>query len=255
MFSPDQSVFLLLPLDQHSSPDHFNQVESSSTCKSLKQQFPHLSAPVISRPVLSKGSVVSSPVVAAAPVALPAVSVAATPALISRPPAVAASPGPVQAAVVSKPAVAPAFVAHATHNAAPVVHHSSHNAAPAHHAVHNSVAPAVEHHGSHGDVGVGITHHSDHGSSYDEKPDPFHFTYGVHDDKFYTDFSESRTGDEYGNIVGEYQVALPDGRVQYVKYTADANYGGTVMEVSYKGEARHPEIIHHNEHGLVSEQV
>ena len=92
-------------------------------------------------------------------------------------------------------------------------------------------------------------HGGDHGASYgNEQPDPFHFEYGVHDDKYYTDFSEARTGDEYGNIVGEYQVALPDGRIQYVKYTADANYGGTVMEVSYKGEARHPEVVHQTVH-------
>ena len=88
--------------------------------------------------------------------------------------------------------------------------------------------------------------HVDH---YDEHPDPFKFEYGVHDDKYYTDFSEHRSGDEYGNIVGEYQVALPDGRIQYVKYTADGNYGGTVMDVSYKGEARHPDIVHHSGHG------
>merc|ERR1712055_148759 len=88
--------------------------------------------------------------------------------------------------------------------------------------------------------------HVDH---YDEHPDPFKFEYGVHDDKYYTDFSEHRSGDEYGNIVGEYQVALPDGRIQYVKYTADGNYGGTVMEVSYKGEARHPDIVAHGHGG------
>ena len=87
-----------------------------------------------------------------------------------------------------------------------------------------------------------------HGSSYDEKPDPFHFEYGVHDDKYHTDFSEHRSGDEGGNIKGEYTVALPDGRIQHVSYVAD-NYGGTTMEVSYKGEARHPDIVHHSDHG------
>ena len=46
------------------------------------------------------------------------------------------------------------------------------------------------------------------------------------------------------------QVALPDGRIQYVKYTADGNYGGTTMEVSYTGEARHPE---HSGHSLIHE--
>eukprot|EP00091_Calanus_sinicus_P018483 TRINITY_DN4238_c0_g1_i1.p1 TRINITY_DN4238_c0_g1~~TRINITY_DN4238_c0_g1_i1.p1 ORF type:complete len:162 (-),score=62.23 TRINITY_DN4238_c0_g1_i1:59-475(-) len=82
-----------------------------------------------------------------------------------------------------------------------------------------------------GGIGIGVGHgggnavHSGpvHGGSYNEQPDPFKFEYGVHDDKYYTDFSEHRSGDEYGNIVGEYQVALPDGRIQYVKYTADGN--------------------------------
>ena len=94
-----------------------------------------------------------------------------------------------------------------------------------------------------GSVGIVSSGHGVSHGGYDEKPDPFHFTYGVHDDQYYTDFSESRSGDAEGNIQGEYQVALPDGRIQYVTYTAD-NYGGTVMNVEYKGEARHPEIVH-----------
>ena len=102
------------------------------------------------------------------------------------------------------------------------------------------------HSGGHG--GSHIVHSGSvhgHESSYDEKPDPFHFEYGVHDDKYHTDFSEHRSGDEGGNIKGEYTVALPDGRIQHVSYVAD-NYGGTTMEVSYKGEARHPDIVHHS---------
>merc|ERR1712106_154225 len=107
--------------------------------------------------------------------------------------------------------------------------------------------------GGHGG-GIGLGHggghvvHSVpvHGGDYHEQPDPFVFEYGVHDDKYYTDFSEHRSGDEYGNMVGEYQVAFPDGRTQHVKYTADGNYGGPVMEVSYQGEARHPDIVHHS---------
>merc|ERR1719228_1321628 len=86
------------------------------------------------------------------------------------------------------------------------------------------------------------------GEHYDEKPDPFHFEYGVHDDKYYTDFSEVRSGDEAGNIKGEYHVHLPDGRVQHVVYIADGNYGGTVMEVNYDGKATHPEYHGHG-HG------
>merc|ERR1712126_408510 len=104
----------------------------------------------------------------------------------------------------------------------------------------------VEHvgHVSH-DVG-----HSSGGHGYDEyeKPDPFQFEYGVHDDHYHTDFSEHRSGDEAGNIYGEYQVALPDGRIQYVDYKADGHYGGTVMEVRYEGEARHPEYVGYVEH-------
>ena len=95
--------------------------------------------------------------------------------------------------------------------------------------------------GGHG--GVGVISGGGHGGGYDERPDPFHFQYGVHDDKYYTDFSEVRTGDEAGNIKGEYTVALPDGRIQHVTYIAD-NYGGTVMDVKYDGEARHPDVVH-----------
>ena len=88
-----------------------------------------------------------------------------------------------------------------------------------------------------------------HGQGYDERPDTFHFQYGVHDDKYYTDFSEVRSGDEAGNIKGEYHVHLPDGRIQHVIYHADGNYGGTIMEVKYDGEAKHPDYHGHGGHG------
>ena len=39
-------------------------------------------------------------------------------------------------------------------------------------------------------------------------------------------------------------MALPDGRIQHVTYHADGGYGGTVMEVTYSGEAHHPEVVH-----------
>ena len=97
--------------------------------------------------------------------------------------------------------------------------------------------------------------HSSGGYGYDEKPDPFQFEYGVHDDHYYTDFSEHRSGDEAGNIYGYYEVALPDGRIQHVDYKADGHYGGTIMEVKYTGEARHPESYggYHSEHGAVAQ--
>merc|ERR1719402_1266182 len=88
----------------------------------------------------------------------------------------------------------------------------------------------------------GVVGHGGHGGDdYNERPDPFHFEYGVHDDKYHTDFSEQRSGDESGSMKGEYTVALPDGRVQHVIYHADGGYGGTIMEVKYSGEAHHPE--------------
>merc|ERR1711942_43022 len=70
----------------------------------------------------------------------------------------------------------------------------------------------------------------------------------VHDEKYHTDFSEQRSGDESGSMKGEYTVALPDGRVQHVIYHADGGYGGTIMEVKYSGEAHHPDY-HSGGHG------
>merc|ERR1711965_665105 len=83
----------------------------------------------------------------------------------------------------------------------------------------------------------GVVGHGGHGDEYNERPDPFHFEYGVHDDKYHTDFSEQRSGDESGSMKGEYTVALADG-----------GYGGTIMEVKYSGEAHHPEY-HSGGHG------
>merc|ERR1712002_1006857 len=94
----------------------------------------------------------------------------------------------------------------------------------------------------------GVVGHGGHGDEYNERPDPFHFEYGVHDDKYHTDFSEQRSGDESGSMKGEYTVALPDGRVQHVIYHADGGYGGTIMEFKYSGEAHHPEY-HSGGHG------
>ena len=40
-------------------------------------------------------------------------------------------------------------------------------------------------------------------------------------------------------ILGEYRVALPDGRTQIVTYKAD-HYGGFVADVKYEGQAQYP---------------
>ena len=40
-------------------------------------------------------------------------------------------------------------------------------------------------------------------------------------------------------VVGSYQVALPDGRIQTVTYTAD-HYNGFVADVKYEGVPQYP---------------
>ena len=68
-------------------------------------------------------------------------------------------------------------------------------------------------------------------------PKPYAFAYEVIDPLGSTNFGHRETSD--GNVVeGEYRVALPDGRVQVVKYTADEN--GYVADVSYEGVAAYP---------------
>ena len=101
-------------------------------------------------------------------------------------------------------------------------------------------------------------HHDGHHHHLYEEWHPFEFSYGVHDPHTHQDYSEHRwhqtiyvwldqycncrEGDEHGNMVGEYSVALPDGRIQHVRYNADT-IRGTIMEVTYEGEAHHPDIV------------
>ena len=75
---------------------------------------------------------------------------------------------------------------------------------------------------------------------YAEPPKPYAFEYGVHDDYSGASFDQKETSDT--NIVaGQYKVALPDGRIQIVDYTADVGgYGGYVADVKYDGVAHPP---------------
>jgi len=99
---------------------------------------------------------------------------------------------------------------------APVVH-----AAPAYHAPAPAYKPApyVEEKGA---------------------PEPYTYEYAVADDYSKAAFNAGETSDANGVVSGSYTVALPDGRTQNVKYTAD-HYNGYVADVTYEGVPVYPE--------------
>merc|ERR1719347_764237 len=72
------------------------------------------------------------------------------------------------------------------------------------------------------------------------KDEPYAYQYGVADDYSKANFKAAETADGSGLVSGEYSVALPDGRIQHVKYTSD-HYNGYVAEVTYEGQAVYPE--------------
>ncbi|XP_037068919.1 cuticle protein 7-like [Pollicipes pollicipes] len=74
---------------------------------------------------------------------------------------------------------------------------------------------------------------------YKEEPKPFAYDYAVNDHYTGTNFAKKEESDGH-NTQGYYSVALPDGRIQHVKYVAD-HYGGFNAEVTYEGEAQYPE--------------
>ena len=73
-----------------------------------------------------------------------------------------------------------------------------------------------------------------------EAPKPFAFQYGVADDYSGAKFNAQETQDANGLVGGSYSVALPDGRIQTVTYTAD-HVNGYVADVKYEGVAAYPE--------------
>merc|ERR1712032_1044458 len=114
------------------------------------------------------------------------------------------------------------------------------------------ISSHVVHHGHHGAV-VAHGHHAPHLAHPVHKPayapapyvepkgkeEPYAFQYGVSDDYSKANFNAAESSD--GNVVsGSYSVALPDGRIQHVKYTAD-HYNGYVAEVTYEGTPVYPE--------------
>merc|ERR1712112_700881 len=68
----------------------------------------------------------------------------------------------------------------------------------------------------------------------DLSPKPYSFQYGVDDSESKTSFQASESQDAKGSVGGTYTVALPDGRIQTVKYSVDPVLG-YVAEVAYSG--------------------
>merc|ERR1712128_342707 len=108
---------------------------------------------------------------------------------------------------------------------------------PLAHAVH--AAPVIAHR-------VPVVSHAIHAAPayvpapYDEAEEPYTYTYGVADGYSKANFNAAETADAAGVVSGSYDVALPDGRTQHVKYTSD-NYNGYVADVTYDGVAVYPE--------------
>merc|ERR1711970_627572 len=81
-----------------------------------------------------------------------------------------------------------------------------------------------------------------YGSPYVEEklpPQPYAYEYGVADDYSKANFKKSETQDTYGNVAGSFTIALPDGRIQTTKYTAD-HTNGFIAEVTYEGTPVYP---------------
>ncbi|KAK8384472.1 hypothetical protein O3P69_009347 [Scylla paramamosain] len=73
---------------------------------------------------------------------------------------------------------------------------------------------------------------------YDEDPKPYAFDYGVKDDYTGAHYGHKEKSDGQ-EVKGSYSVALPDGRIQTVKYKANHEQGFQA-EVSYEGDPIYP---------------
>merc|ERR1712172_367594 len=113
-------------------------------------------------------------------------------------------------------------VAHAVH-AAPVIAPVVVKAAPAY-------APAPAYHAA----------PAYKAETYPDEVSPYTFTYAVADDYSKANFQAEETSDGASNVQGGYSVALPDGRIQHVKYVSNG-YDGYVADVTYEGTAVYPE--------------
>merc|ERR1712107_634119 len=142
-------------------------------------------------------------------------------------------------------APAPDVAHHATISHGGVVTHAGHFAphvgpahvvahAPVAHAVH--AAPVIAH-------AAPVVAHAVHAAPAETYPDevsPYTFTYAVADDYSKSNFNAEEQSDGASNVAGSYSVALPDGRIQHVKYSSNG-YDGYVADVTYEGTAVYPE--------------
>ena len=128
----------------------------------------------------------------------------------------------------------------APYQAAPIIHHAAPYAAPIVHAAPAPYAAPVVHaapapyHAPEPSYGPAAYHTPAPYHKEKETPEPYSYTYGVSDDYSKAAFQAAESADANGAVVGSYSVALPDGRTQHVKYTAD-HYNGYVAVVSYEG--------------------
>merc|ERR1711978_455867 len=70
-------------------------------------------------------------------------------------------------------------------------------------------------------------------------PQPYAYGYGVADDYSKANFKKTETQDANGLVSGSFVIALPDGRIQTTKYTAD-HVNGFVADVTYEGTPVYP---------------
>merc|ERR1712029_1170474 len=143
------------------------------------------------------------------------------------------------------------------HGADAVVSHGVHAVhAPVHHAVH---APVVAHPVAHAVHAAPVVAHAVHAAqvvhaapayhapvhhapveTYPDEVSPYTYTYAVADDYSKSSFNAEEQSDGASNVAGSYSVALPDGRIQHVKYSSNG-YDGYVADVTYEGTAVYPE--------------
>merc|ERR1711892_1027413 len=75
------------------------------------------------------------------------------------------------------------------------------------------------------------------------EPPVYNYQYGVSDDYSGASFQQSETRDGYATS-GSFTVALPDGRIQTVKYTDNGD--GIIQDVTYEGVPQYgPAVVAH----------